>query len=411
MLNSSMDNLCTLYSSDKVETRILELINDLFKRPNIDIETADRHKIFRFTYKKGFFGSKTAFQISCRHREESKALIDDSSPLAQNLLGMKGFVSQIPPRSVQAIKSLNTSIDDIISETAIVGDKADSKQLLELVTSLAKEKDCIVYCQTRSFVGKTDHPHFLNKDLDLLLDVHGNSEAFFATGPMIEIEPQQESELLQDQIDRKKRNIEFIKNQGIKTIDHLPVVASEKEVKIRSVDEIAARAVIIAITNHVAFSNMTGEQAKELIATYKLEKYVTSDESAFLDNPTDDLKNKMSWKCEAIWVLCWALGIVKDLGTADSLADLNLISSDEYPIVSRVDPNTFITKKHKLRSARDILDQNDLYYRLNWACVNARLNGHELDKVHPGVVYERQYALNWLINYMNQDWDDITCDT
>nr|WP_246762835.1 DUF4272 domain-containing protein [Rhizobium sp. NZLR1] len=28
-----------------------------------------------------------------------------------------------------------------------------------------------------------------------------------------------------------------------------------------------------------------------------------------------------------------------------------------------------------------------------------------------GAVYARHYALNWLIGYMDQDWDDISTDT
>jgi len=43
--------------------------------------------------------------------------------------------------------------------------------------------------------------------------------------------------------------------------------------------------------------------------------------------------------------------------------------------------------------------------------VDARINGRQITEIHPGVVYERHYALNWLINYMNQDWDDVSCDT
>ena len=138
---------------------------------------------------------------------------------------------------------------------------------------------------------------------------------------------------------------------------------------------------------------------------------MTPDELNFLNDPTDDLKNRMSWKCEAIWTLCWALGIVDNLGEASNLADLNQIPSEKYPISQGIDPNDFIQRKHLIRSKKEILDQNDLYYRLNWACVNERLKGNELTEVHPGVVYERQYALNWLINYMGQDWDDVTCDT
>ncbi|MDR2636809.1 MAG: DUF4272 domain-containing protein [Zoogloeaceae bacterium] len=31
--------------------------------------------------------------------------------------------------------------------------------------------------------------------------------------------------------------------------------------------------------------------------------------------------------------------------------------------------------------------------------------------MEPGVTMERHYALNWLIGYMDQEWDDISTDT
>jgi len=57
------------------------------------------------------------------------------------------------------------------------------------------------------------------------------------------------------------------------------------------------------------------------------------------------------------------------------------------------------------------LDQADLIYRYNWACVDARINNRNIDNLDSGVVLERHRALNWLINYMNQDWDSFSTDT
>ena len=48
---------------------------------------------------------------------------------------------------------------------------------------------------------------------------------------------------------------------------------------------------------------------------------------------------------------------------------------------------------------------------MDWACVDARIKGVQITEIHSGVVYERHYALNWLINYRNQEWDDVSCDT
>ena len=405
-----MNSLCTLYSSTRIEGRIQELIQEKFKKSSIHTSSTSNSQTFTFYKKNGLFKAKTHFQLATRYRDNID-LNEDTSELARNLLGIKGFVAQLPSAPPVGIEVMSKSIDSIVSETAVLCSENDSTELYHIVQTLAQEYDCIVFCQTSNSIGKGNYPHFLNKDFNVLLDVNGKSEVFPPTGPMVDLDDQEPVQVFPDQIERKKNNIAFLTGLGIPTIDHLPFVESEHEVTLRSSEEIAARLVVLAFTNLVAFSSMPAEEALKTLSQYGLEKYITPEELDFLNNPTEALKNRMSWRCEAIWLLCWALGIVDELGSAKELADLNQIDSEKYPISQGIDPNLFIQKKHSMRSKKEILDQNDLYYRMHWACVNERLKGNELTEVHPGVVYERQYALNWLVNYMNQDWDNVTCDT
>ena len=65
-----------------------------------------------------------------------------------------------------------------------------------------------------------------------------------------------------------------------------------------------------------------------------------------------------------------------------------------------------------LRTVSSILDEADLIYRYHWALVDAEL----YDTAKPQgllapVVEERHRALNWLIGYQDQDWDEVTTDT
>lgn len=65
-----------------------------------------------------------------------------------------------------------------------------------------------------------------------------------------------------------------------------------------------------------------------------------------------------------------------------------------------------------LRPLAQVLDEADLIVRYHWAAVDARINRKPCPAgVDPGVVYERHYALNWLIGYGNQAWDDVATDT
>ncbi|CAZ97400.1 DUF4272 domain-containing protein [Zobellia galactanivorans] len=213
------------------------------------------------------------------------------------------------------------------------------------------------------------------------------------------------------QPNRKERTEEFLKSKGVKINEHLPHIEAEEDTTLRAPKEIAQRVSVLATTNMVAFNVIEAEDAIEYLKTYHLWELLTPKEKSFLENPTDDKKTQETWKCEGIWVLMWALGVVEDIGYPDKMCDLNQIPFEKYPIGEGKDPNTFINSFSKSRTKTEILDANDLYYRMDWTCVDARLNGHELNGLNPGVVYERHYALNWLVNYMDQEWDDISCDT
>jgi len=268
-----MNNLCTIYSSERIEGRLSELISRKFKNPEIKVSNTSGGQVFKFSKKKGFLKGKITFQISTRFRESIELEVDQSD-LAKNLMGIKGFISNIPAPPI-GIENLNLLIDTFISETAVLCSEVDSTELYELVEMISKEKNCVLFCQSNNFVGRGNYPHFLNKNLELLLDMNGNSEVYQATGPLIDMSEQEKSIIFPDQIERKKTNIEFISNLGVPTIDHLPFVESEVNAKIRNSEEVASRAVLLAFTNLVAYGNMTGDEVKEIIGAYSLNQYLT----------------------------------------------------------------------------------------------------------------------------------------
>lgn len=214
-----------------------------------------------------------------------------------------------------------------------------------------------------------------------------------------------------EELSRKEKTHEILKKEGIKINVNLPYIESEEETTLRTPKEVATRAAILSITNLVAFDSIDSEEAISYLEEYNLWEHTTPDEKDFLQNPTEDKKFQETWKCECIWVLLWALQLVDNLPFPNELCDLNDIALDKYPISGDNDPNEFIKTNNQLRSKAEILDANDLYYRYHWACVDARINNLEMTTIDSGIVYERQYALNWLVNYMGQEWDDVSCDT
>ncbi len=113
------------------------------------------------------------------------------------------------------------------------------------------------------------------------------------------------------------------------------------------------------------------------------------------------------WKYEDMHLMLWALGFVDSLAYPSHQCNVN----DDTKTLKMLTEAQFM-QKAKLRSKKEILDQADLILRLDWACVNATVNKQtapgNLDKA---VVFERHYALNWLIRYLDENWDDVSTDT
>jgi hypothetical protein len=71
----------------------------------------------------------------------------------------------------------------------------------------------------------------------------------------------------------------------------------------------------------------------------------------------------------------------------------------------------------KRQAAPDgLLDALDLHSRLHWLVrqrqdgkpPDGEMGGNDLD---PGVVLERYYALNWLVQHEGAEWDDVKTPT
>jgi len=186
------------------------------------------------------------------------------------------------------------------------------------------------------------------------------------------------------QIDRKKENIEKIKDLGLPTLNELPVVEDSKNITPRDADEIANRAIALTIVAAKG-EGLEQEIINKIIKDWNIDNNFTKQEREFIDNlnPTNQQKVDFTWKYECLNVLLWALGY-----------------NESIP-----EPNEICN------TIEEILDMNDYYYRLNWAAVELRVNNNKSDKIDEGIINERHYALNWLIRYLNLSWDEMRIDT
>ncbi|MDA3615721.1 DUF4272 domain-containing protein [Polluticaenibacter yanchengensis] len=406
--------ICTIYTHYLAYEKLISNINNSFPKAKIDVNSDNDSKYITVVLKGGLFSGNKEFKINYRERGiASYQIVEvDNSPLAENIKGLYGYVNSLPVKNPKIKSLLLHKIVTLNTEFTISNEKNDIKELPELVKNLVSELDAIVFAQPNTSISKSDSQHFLDKNLDLITDLQGNSAIEELE---VKISPEfydgKQAEITNRQKARKYESEDVAINNKIKVNSHLPYIEDDNEVELRSAKAIAERVCVLAVTNFVAFDSLSGKEAIDYLKKYDLWQYVTPNERDFLENPTTEKKNQETWKCECIWTLMWALGKVEDLGFPDELCQLQEIPEDEYPVQAGKDPNDFINSVTESRSVKEILDANDLYYRLDWACVDARLNNQEITAVNPGVVYERHYALNWLINYMNEDWDDVTCDT
>lgn len=209
------------------------------------------------------------------------------------------------------------------------------------------------------------------------------------------------------QLERKERAHQAITGMSLPWLDSLPVVEDEKSVKPRSQSEVVGRALA---TEFCAVRGEGREQKLplDLVERFGIRPALSPKERAFLDNakPTDQDYVNFAWGYEHAHVLLWALGYLPALNAPNVIADV----AKEAALIREKGPSGFSAGAH-LRPLSEILDQADLYYRIHWALLDLRLKGKHSERADEEIVMERHRALNWLIRYMNQEWDDVTTDT
>ena len=208
--------------------------------------------------------------------------------------------------------------------------------------------------------------------------------------------------------ERKIRSEHILKKYCVPVNHNLPVIEGEGDINLRSTQEVARRAVVL----FSIASRAMGERAQDILDFLKREQLwdnATEKEKGFLLNEmaSDQELRNYSWRFESVWVLLWALGQVDELEYPSRICDVEKI----IKIFSNTSIKGFIASA-RLRASPEILDEVDLIYRYHWAVIENQLQHIELSSgLDSGVVYERHYSLNWLVNYMDQEWDDITTDT
>lgn len=285
-------------------------------------------------------------------------------------------------------------------------------ELLAVMLIIGKDAEDGVYCQSQDD----------DKVMDLILSDKGRSDLEHYLPEDVFTMTSENNTINDEQIDRRKRSHKSFKEKYIYVPAWYPVIESEEEAKCRTAEEIAERAVallIVSLYSECRLSEKMGyEEAynfvKDIIEQYDADKMFSPKEKAYLNNPdsTEQEQIQFCWQYENLFVMEWALGLVDGmdkLDYPDHICDVPLT----VQILNECSSFEEILKKAQRKSNELLLDECDLIFCLDWACVDTRV--HKLPApagLDSGVVVERHKALNWLIGAdENADWDDVGTDT
>jgi hypothetical protein len=210
-----------------------------------------------------------------------------------------------------------------------------------------------------------------------------------------------------EQLQRKEKYTNIVASFNIPVSESLPVIEDSESIKPRSSKEIADRAIAVAVAA-VKGEGMEYDEVIGIVKEWGIMSYFSPDESQFINkrNVTDQERIKFAWRYEGLDVLLWALGYKSELPKPNQICD---VKNDISIIINN--KGNLLSKNSKLRSSKEILDMADYYYRLHWSAIELRLNRKSSESINEEIIMERHYALNWLIRYMGQEWDDISTDT
>lgn len=402
-----MEN-CTIYSHLLDFDLVESIIKKHLPKASIERQDVEGEKILSVQSKKGFLSRKQTATIKCRQRIHPSYVLEHAEcPLSQNLIGMQNFVASLEAENKEIQALLLQKIATLNSEISFMVKPYISEDFEQILQEVLQELDGILFTPPTGLFSKSEHQQFLDKNFDLILDTVGVSE-LSQLDVVIESKyyDQPKSTYTEAQLERKSKSEAFLQEHQVKLNTNLPCTKDLEQLELKNKEAILDRIYALTIITARA-EGVPIEQLQKIIADKEITQF-SPYESYVLSNevPADEL-SILTWRYESLFLLCWAIQKVETLPYPSDMCPV-----DEFlgPILQQ--SRAAFSEGITLRTKEEILDALDLIYRMNWVCVDARINSQSASgNLHPGIVYERHYALNWLTNHRNQAWDDITTDT
>lgn len=273
---------------------------------------------------------------------------------------------------------------------------ADSRDLMDEATPVINEAARLL----NGFV-EWDETGLHTNEGKLLIDTQGNTELETFAPETVVPEP------VDPNVERAERSFDEMRAHGISYDSGKSVQILPENALIRPAQEIAQRAACLFACVLVASAYMSPKEIsapaafaeralKRLDEQYGVMSKFTPKEKAYIRNP--QYHNAFFMRSESCAVLLWALGYM-ELPWPDRQCDIDKIGS----VLKNTNLQKLVSISRPLEQEK-LLDMQDLTFRLHSYCV-LRENTAGISE---DAVYERHYALNWLlgVNGIN-GWDDV----
>jgi len=402
-----MEN-CTIYSHYLAFDKVVDIVKTHLTKAKVTVVDNGSQKSLVATIKNGFFGKSKTLKINYRERSTpSYTLAQVNCGLTQNLAGMVNFVQSFPAANPHLRDKFVLKIMAANAEMPFMAEPSMNEEFRLILKRIVVGLDAFIFATPSSTFDHSDSQHFVDKHFKLIIDPHGTSEIDDID---ISIESkyknQDQNTTSKIQQARKERSEVFLTSHNVKVNPHLPCIIDDQLVEIRTEAEIVFRAYSLLVIA------ARGEGVEKSI----LDKFMHSHNIPSLspkemsvyhsDEISQENQAYATWRYESLNVLLWAMGIVP-LDYPSELCDVPAI----VELIYKQSREQF-TKSIKMRTKTEILDELDKVYRMHWSCVDARINNQQVSgELQPSVIYERHYALNWLINYEDAKWDDVSTST
>ena len=212
---------------------------------------------------------------------------------------------------------------------------------------------------------------------------------------------------------RRRRSEELMRAHGISASCAISDEINESLLVPRRSEDVISRAAALLNTALTAKAYTSPRETasprtwslallKRFNERYAVSNAFTPKEKAYADDPVREKHAVFLMRSESCAVLLWALGLY-ELPWPDKPAELARLNE-----IMRDSTLRSLELAARPRSAAELADAYDLTARLHSFCVRSTLKELAETGLDPDIVYERHYALNWLLTVNSiSDWDSI----